>query len=95
MWAVWCNKQHYISMQCNKIFNLACEYRTIGCYSSVISVFHDYKDVNLVLQHQKPCVNDISNNRLSQLRYMFVWNVKSVFNYIKPKWQNNEDFSGK
>ena len=80
-------------MQCNKIFSLACGYRTIGCYSSVISAFHDYVNVNLVRQHQKACVNDIFNNRLSQLRYMFAWNVKSVFNYIKP--ENNEDFSRK
>lgn len=82
-------------MQCNEIFSLACEYRTTGCYSSVISAFHDYVNVNLVLQHQKTYVNDIFNNRLPQLRYMFVWNVKSVFNYIKTKWENNEDFSRK
>ena len=82
-------------MQRNKIFSFACEYRTIGCYSSVISAFNDYVNVNLALQHQKTYANDIFDNRLPQLRYMFVWNVKSVFNYIKPKWENNEDFSRK
>ena len=37
----------------------------------------------------------IFSNSLAQPRYMFVWSVESVINYIKTKWKNNENLSGK
>ena len=69
------------------LFEKGYEYRTIGCHRSAISVFHDYVDGKPFDQHPEVCapVNEISNSRLSQPRYMFVWSVESVINYIKTK----------
>ena len=39
-------------------------------------------------------VKGIFNNRPHQPRYMFVWSVESVINYIKTKGKNNENKSG-
>ena len=40
-------------------------------------------------------VKGIFNNRPHQPKYMFVWSVESVINYIKTKGKNNENKSGK
>ena len=40
-------------------------------------------------------VKGIFNNRPHQPKYMFVWSVESVINYIKTKGKNSENKSGK
>ena len=64
------------------LFEKDCEYRTIGCHRSVISVFHDYVEGKPVGQHPEVCalVSGIFNNRPPQSRYMFVWSMESVIN---------------
>ena len=79
------------------LFEKSYEYRTIGCHRSAISAFHDYVDGKPVRQHLEVCAlgSGIFNNRPPQPRYMFVLSVESVINYIKTKWKNNENLSGK
>ena len=106
MWAGWCDKQQVDAFRCDVIkmldylaflFEKDYEYRTIGCHRSAMSAFHDYVDGKPVGQHPDVCalVSEIFNNRLPQPRYMFVWSVQSVINYINTKWKNNENLSGK
>ena len=79
------------------LFEKGYEYRTIGCHKSAISAFHDYVDGKPFGQHPEVCVlvSGIFNNRPPQPKYMFVWSVESVINYIKTNWKNNENLSGK
>ena len=79
------------------LFEKGYEYRTIGCHRSAIAVFHDCVDGKPVPQYQEVCalVSGIFNNRPPQPRYVFVWSVESVINYIKTKWKNNENLSEK
>ena len=106
IWASWCDKQQVDTFQCDAIkildylaflFEKGYEYRTIECHRSAISAFHDYVDRKPVGQHPEVCslVSGIFNNRPPQPRYIFVWSVESVINYIKTKWKNNENLSGK
>ena len=103
MWASWCDKQQIDEFRCDVIkildylaflFEKDYEYRTIRCHRSAISAFHDWKPVG---QHPEICavVSGIFNNRPPQPRYMFVWSVESVINFIKNKWKNNENLSEK
>ena len=111
MWASWCDKQPFDAFRCDGIkvldylallFQNIYEYRTLECHRPAISAFHDYADGKPVGQHPEVCalVSGIFNSRQPQPRYMFVWSVvinyiKSVINYTKTKWNNNENLSGK
>ena len=106
MWASWCDKQQVDAFWGDIIkvldylvflFKKGYEYKTIGCHRSTISAFHDYVDWKPVGQHPEVCalVSGIFNNRPPQPRYMFLWSVESVINYIKTKWKNNENLSEK
>ena len=105
MWASWCDKQQVDAFRCDVVkildylaflFEKSYEYRTIGCHRSPISAFHDYVAGKPIDQHPEVCVlvSGIFNNRPPQRRYMFVWSLKSVINYIKTKSKNNENLSG-
>ena len=106
IWASWCDKQQVDAFRCDVIkilnylallFEKGYEYRTIGCHKSAISAFHDFVDGKPVGQHPEvsALVSGIFNNRPLQPRYVFVWSVESVINYIKTTWKSNENLSGK
>ena len=86
----WCDKQQVHAFRCNVIkildylvflFEKGYKYRTIGYYKSAISAC--------------ALVSGIFNKRPPQPKYMFVWSVELVINYIKTKWKNNESLSVK
>ena len=106
MWASWCDKQQIDAFRCDVIkildylaflFEKGFEYRATVCHRSAISAFHEYVDGKSVGQHPDVCalVSGIFNNRPPQPRYVFVWSVESVINYVKTKWKNNENLSEK
>ena len=105
-WASCCGKQQVDAFRCDAIkildylaflFGKGYECKTIGYHRSAISTFHDYVDGKPLGQHPEVCalVSGIFNNRSPQPRYMFVWSVESVMNYIKTKCKKNEILSEK
>ena len=107
MCANWCDKQQVDAFRCDEIrildylaflFEKGYENRTIGCHRSAIFAFHNQVDGKPVGQHPKVYAlfsGGIFNNKPSKPRYMFVWSVESVINYIKTKWKKNENLSEK
>ena len=61
------------------------------------SAFRNYLERKPVgqLPEFRILVSRILINRTTQPRYMFVWSVKLVVNYMKTKWENYENLSGK
>ena len=48
-------------------------------------------------EHSRICflVGVVFNSSPPQPRYLFIWNVKTVIDFIKSEWGNNEDLSDK
>ena len=70
------------------LFEEGLEYNTIGVHRSAIPAYHEKVDDIPVGQH--PLVTSlmagIFNSRPPQPRYIFVWNVQVVLNFIKKDW---------
>ena len=65
------------------------KYNTTGVHRSAISAYHEKGDDMPVGQH--PLVTSlmagIFNSRPPQPRYIFVWDVQVVLNFIKKDWR--------
>ena len=63
-------------------------YRTIEWHRSAIPAYHEYIDGKPVGQHPKVCalLKGMFNQRPPQPRYVFIWDVKVMLNYIKSEW---------
>ena len=69
------------------LFDLAYKYRTVGFHRSAISAYHEYVDNKPVGQH--PHVHDFLKvvfQRPSQPRYIFIWDIQTVLDFVKCKW---------
>ena len=70
------------------LFEEGLEYNTIGVHRSAISAYHEGVDEMPGGQH--PLVTSlmagIFNPRTPQPRYIFVWDVQVVLNFIKKDW---------
>ena len=60
-------------------------YRTIGLHRLAISVYHVHVDDKPIGQHPLVCclLSGIFNSRSPQPKYLFVWDVQEVLNFIK------------
>ena len=67
-------------------------YKTIGLHRSVISAYHVYDDDKPIGQHPLVCplLSGIFNSHPPQLKYLFVWDVQEVLNFIKSTWGEAE-----
>ena len=74
------------------LFNYGNKYRTINLHRSAISAFHEYIDGLPVEKHPQICplVSGVFNLRPPKPRYMFVWDVKQVLDFLKEKFGDND-----
>ena len=100
-WVSWCNEKKVDPFRCDInqvvnylsfLFDAGLEYRTIGCHRSATSAYHEYIDGKLFGQHPKVCalLKGVYNKRSPQPRYVFIWDVQIVINYIKSEWRYSE-----
>ena len=105
-WAGWCperkinpfcSNRNQILEFLSQLFQNGLQYRTINNYRSAISAFHDHIQGKPVGKHPRICslVAGVFNSRPPQPRYCFSLNVQAVTDFIKSKWGQNEDLSGK
>ena len=102
-WASWCLEQKLDSFQATVqdiieyltfLFSCGYEYRTINFHRSAISTFHEYIDDLPAGKHPRICslVSGVFNLKPPIPRYMFVWDVKQVLDFLKKsleKQRNN------
>ena len=70
------------------------EYRTINCYCSVISDFHEKIEGSTVGKYPEVCtLTGVFNFRPPQLRYLSTWDVQMVLEFIKNNWTDNNSFT--
>ena len=76
-------------------FNYGNEYRTINLHRSAVSAFHQYIDGLPVGKHPWICslVSGVFNLRPPKPRYMFVWDVKQVQDFLKEMFRDNDQLS--
>ena len=62
------------------LFDSCFDYRAIGCRRSAISVYHEYVDNKPVGQHPHvfALLKKVFNQRPSQPRYVFIWDIQTV-----------------
>ena len=79
------------------LFNYGNEYKTINLNRSAISAFHDYIDGLPVEKHSRICslVSGVFNLRPPKQRYMFVWDIKQVLDFLKEEFEGNDQLSDK
>ena len=69
------------------------DYRTINCYRSAISGFHEKIEGLTVGKHPGVCtLTGVFNFRPPQLRYLFTWDVQMLLEFIKNNWTDNNNF---
>ena len=79
------------------LFNYGNEYRTINLNRSAISAFHDHIDDLPVKKHSRICslVSAVFNLRPPKQRYMFVWDIEQVLDFLKEEFEDNDQLSDK
>ena len=96
-WASWCGERKLDPFRCaigkvldylSYLFHLGCEYRTVGCYRSAISAYHEYGYNKPVSQHPHVCalLKGVFNERPPQPRYVFIWDIQTVLYFVKCHW---------
>ena len=72
-------------------------YRTIGLHGSANSAYHVHVDDKPVGQYPLVCslLSGIFNSRPPQPKYLSVWDVPEVLNFIKSTWGETDRFEGK
>ena len=103
-WASWCLERKIDPFQApvkdiieylTSLFNYGNEYRTINLHRSAISAFHEYIDGLPAGKHPRICslVSGVFNLRPPKPRYMFVWDVKQVLDFLQEKFGDNDQLS--
>ena len=66
-------------------------------YRSAISAFHEYVEGKPVGKHPQVCalLSGVFNERPPQPRYVFIWDVQVVLNFIKSNWPVSSNLSDK
>ena len=72
-------------------------YRTINCYRSAISAYHNLIEGKKLGVHPKVCelLTGVFNQRPPQPKYTFIWDVQVVLDYMKENWADNKIISDK
>ena len=105
-WASWCLERKIDPFQApvkdiieylTSLFNYGNEYRTINLHRSAISAFHEYIDGLAAGKYPRICslASGLFNLRPPKLRYMFVWDVKQILDFLKEKFRDNGQLSNK
>ena len=103
-WASWCNERQFNPFQApaNYIINFLSEKfdeglqdRTLNFLRSAISACHVHIDGKSVGKHPKVCalLAGIFNQRPPQPRYIFLWDVEIVLQYVRPHWYDNSSLN--
>ena len=103
-WGSWCLERKIDPFQApvkdiieylTSLFNYVNEYRTINLHRSAISAFHEYIDGLPAGKHPRICslVSGVFNLRPPKPRYMFVWDVKQVLDFLQEKFGDNDQLS--
>ena len=73
------------------------QYRTINNHRSAISALHKQIQGKPVGEHPRVCalLAGIFNNRPSQPKYCFIWNVQTVVDFVRKEWGRNQELSDK
>ena len=73
------------------------KYRAINLHRSAISAFHEYIHGLHLGKHPKICsfVSGVFTLRQPKPRYIFVYNVKQVLDFVKETFRNNDQLSDK
>ena len=76
-------------------FDKGLQYRTLSCLRSVISAYYVHIDGKSVGKHPKVCalLAGIFNQRPPQPRYVFIWDVEIVLQYIRTNWYDNSSLN--
>ena len=105
-WSSWCYRKQIDPFRCpiNYVLDfLAClyekgyAYRSIKCYRSAISSFHEKIEGLPVGQHPEVCtlLTGVFNLRPPQPRYSSTWDVQIVLEFMKNNWTDNESLPNK
>ena len=67
------------------------QHRTLNCLRSAISTYHVHIDDKSVEKHPKVCalLAGIFNQRPPQPRYVFIWDMAIVLQYIRTHCYDN------
>ena len=79
------------------LFESGYEYRTLCTHRSAVSALHTIIDGRPVGEHPQICslITGVFNNRPTQPKFNFIWDVQLVLNYLKKEHPNNSDLSDK
>ena len=71
------------------------ECRTNNCHRCAISVYQEYVDNKPLGQHPHVCplLKKVFNYRPPQSRYVFIWYIQAVLDFIKWQWIGYENLS--
>ena len=105
-WASWCRERHFDPFRAglNRIldylaylFDLGREYRTVNCHSSAISAYPEKIDGKPAGQHPDICalVKGVFNTNPPKPRYVFIWDVQIVLDFMKKNWGDTKSLSHK
>lgn len=80
-----------------ELFDSGYKYRTINCYRSAISAYHQHIDGKPIGQHPRVCalLKGVFTENPPQPRYAFTWDVQSVLNFVKQNWGKHETLTDK
>ena len=75
--------------------NYGNKYRKIHLYRTAISAFHEYSDRLPAGKHPRICslASGVFNLRPPKPRYMFVWDIRQVLDFVKGKFRDNDQLS--
>ena len=103
-WTSWCNERQVNPFQApvnfiinflSKKFDKVLQYKTLNCLRSPISAYHFLINGMSVGKHLKVCalLAGTFNQRPSQPRYVFLWDVAIVLQYIRNQWYNSSSLN--
>ena len=72
----------------SQLFQNGFQYRAINNYRSPIPAFHDHIQGKPVGEEPRICslVVGVFNSRLSQPRYCFIWNCRTLIDFVISEW---------
>ena len=104
-WASWCSQQQIdpflapvkdvVNFLAELFHDKNFEWRTMNNYRSAISAYHIAVEGKPVGQHPLICalLLGIFIAKPPQPRYVFIWDVEVVLNYVKNNWSDNNSLS--
>ena len=105
-WSSWCYRKQIDPFRCPinyaldflaSLYEEEYEHRSINCYRSANSGFHEKIEGLLVEQNPEVCTlqTGVFNLRPSQPRYSSTWDVQIGLEFIKNNWTDNKSLPNK